>query len=234
LLTLSLASLTSLTLITFFYFIFLSSVLFYLLPISKNLANFVAFKKTNVNFEYITSFDFYSLITLPFFLSTIIFFNWTAPLSSAWFGNLLISSLQIKISYFYFAFTLSLLFCLTSFIYFNSREVYDFFLVLLNFLFWIILIFFSNNIFSLIFIVEITSTLIFLIFITSTFSSTYFSAFPCSSLWSPPSGCLCRRPAFLRKESLLPSPGSCWRWCCCLCDYCWCSYQQVSAQTLMP
>jgi hypothetical protein len=160
--------------IILFYFFFLTSILIYILPIAKNISNFVKLKKNSSTFEYISGFDIYLLTFLPIFLSLILTLVWTFPITSIWFGNLIISSLQIKLSYLIFLFAFIILCSLTLFIYFNSREVYDFFLVLINFIFWLFVIFFSNNFFSLIFLIEITSTLIFLMFVTSTFSSNYF------------------------------------------------------------
>jgi hypothetical protein len=58
--------------------------------------------------------------------------------------------------------------------YFTSREIYDYVIVTLHFLYWVTLIFYSNTIFTVIFIIEVIGALIFLLVITSTFSSVFF------------------------------------------------------------
>ena len=57
---------------------------------------------------------------------------------------------------------------------FTSKELYDYLVTLLQFFYWIVIIFLSNTIFSMIFIIEVLSTLLFLLFITSIFSSSFF------------------------------------------------------------
>lgn len=59
-------------------------------------------------------------------------------------------------------------------LYFTSIELYDYVIVSYNFFLWLFLLFFSNNVFTLIFFIEILSVLILLLLTTSTFSSAYF------------------------------------------------------------
>lgn len=171
---LSLNVLASFKFVIILYLFFLYSLILYILPISKNISNFFNFKSTNSTFEYVTGFDLLFVALTPFLILFFFIFSWTMPITSIWFGNLIISIFQIKISYLLINFTFLLIMGLFAFIYFNSREIYDFVLVLLNFIFWIFFLFFANNLFSIIFIIEITSTLLFLLFVTSCFSSTYF------------------------------------------------------------
>lgn len=108
------------------------------------------------------------------FLTILINYSWTSPLISIWFGHLIFSSLQFKVTY-----LLSFIFILvwvaySSSFYYSSQEVYDYTIVTYSFLYWLILLFYSNNIFTVIFFIEILSTLINLLLITSVFSSTYF------------------------------------------------------------
>jgi len=101
-------------------------------------------------------------------------FLWSSATTSAWFGHLIIAPFQCKvISLILATFTLVLL-TLMSTSYFSSREFYDFVVVIFNFMYWIILLFASNTIFTSIFVIEVLSTLIFLLIITSTFSSSFF------------------------------------------------------------
>lgn len=58
--------------------------------------------------------------------------------------------------------------------YFTSREIYDYFITLYNFFYWVLLLFFANSILTTIFIIEVISAVIFLLIVTSTYSSTYF------------------------------------------------------------
>ena len=125
-------------------------------------------------FSYLTGFDLIWLFLTPLFIILLINYSWTSPLISIWFGHLLFSQLQFKITYLLvFLFTLVWVAYLSSF-YYSSQEVYDYTIVVYSFFFWMLLLFYSNNIFTVIFFIEILSTLITLLLITSVFSSTYF------------------------------------------------------------
>jgi hypothetical protein len=155
------------------YLIIIFSIIFYTLPITKNLANFSKFKK-NLNFEYTSGFDLYwvmvTLLVLIFFIN----FSWNAPVISAWFGNLIFSTFQYKISFLIiFIFYLIISAYMTSF-YFSAREIFDFLIVCINFFFWIYFLFLANTLFTVIFFIEILSTLVFLLLVSSSFSTTYF------------------------------------------------------------
>lgn len=93
---------------------------------------------------------------------------------SVWFGHIIFTSFQYKITYVILLFFSLVIYSLSSVIYFSSNEIYDFFITKYNFLYWIILLFFSNSFFTVIFIIEVLSTLIFLLLVTSTFSSSFF------------------------------------------------------------
>lgn len=91
-----------------------------------------------------------------------------------WFGHLIFSSFQLKITYLVtFTFTLIWIAYASSF-YYSSQEVFDYTIVTYSFFMWTVFLFYSNNIFTVIFFIEILSTLITLLLITSVFSSTYF------------------------------------------------------------
>lgn len=84
------------------------------------------------------------------------------------------TALQYKIFYWLlFWFTLVLFLHLTS-IYFTGADVYDYVLVKHFLLFWLLLLFYSTNLFSFIFFIEILSLLILMVLVTSTFSTAYF------------------------------------------------------------
>ena len=121
-----------------------------------------------------SGFDLYWLLLTPILLFVLINFSWSSYSISAWFGNLIFTSFQYKISFLViFIFYLILTVYSTSF-YFSSKEIYDYIITCFNFFFWILFLFTSNTIFTVIFFIEILSTLIFLLLITSTFSTTYF------------------------------------------------------------
>lgn len=99
---------------------------------------------------------------------------WTSPAISAWFGHIVVTSFQTKMTYLILFNFLIVFIVTTTTVYFTSREVYDYITTTINFSYWLIILFYSNTIFTSIFIIEVLSTLIFLLLITSTFSSTFF------------------------------------------------------------
>jgi len=91
-----------------------------------------------------------------------------------WFGHLIFGSFQLKITYLV-TFTFSLIWvAYASSFYYSSQEVFDYTIITYSFFIWTVFLFYSNNIFTVIFFIEILSTLITLLLITSVFSSTYF------------------------------------------------------------
>lgn len=164
---------TSANFFVLFYIIFVTSLILYLIPSLKSIVNYNKFKNTN-NFDYVLGFDLQPLLSSSLFLFFLTFFSWSSPFVSLWFGNLVFSAFQLRISYLIIFVFYFILLIYTSSFYFSNKEIFDFILVILNFFIWLIFLFFSNNLFATIFIIEVISTLIFLIIITSTFSSTYF------------------------------------------------------------
>ncbi len=155
------------------YLIVFFSIILFLIPSLNEIIAYSKFKKIN-NFYYLTGFDLYWLVLTPLVLFLIINLAWSGPTVSAWFGNLIFSSFQQKLSsliIFFFYLTITL-YC-TSF-YFSSKEIYDYLIVCFNFFFWTYFLFFSNTFFSFIFFIEILSTLIFLLLSNASFSTTYY------------------------------------------------------------
>jgi len=141
-----------------------------------NLWEFTRFNKfsNKSSFSFITGFDFLGLLATPLVLLLLLNASWTGPLLVVWFGHLVFSSFQYKMTYLIlFSFSLVWVAYSTSF-YYTSSEIYDYTIVTYAFLLWIACLFYSNNIFTVIFFIEILSTLITLLITTSTFSSTYF------------------------------------------------------------
>ena len=162
---------------SFFFFItyttLVSSLVSYTLPILNSPLKYTS-SKNKSEFTFVGGSDFlYTLLTPIVFL----FFSlliWSAPATSAWFGHIVVTSFQTKMTFLVLINFVIIALVMTSTMYFTSREIYDYIITVVNFLYWLVLLFHSNTIFTSIFIIEVLSTLIFLLLITSTFSSTFF------------------------------------------------------------
>lgn len=157
----------------FFYILLVFTAIFYLIPNIKDFTNYNAFSNSTL-FSSISGLHLLSLLVTPLLLILLVNFSWTSPTLTVWFGHLIFTSFQLKMTYLV---TLTFLFIWVTYsttLYYSSQEVYDYTIVTYSFLFWTIFLFYSNNIFTVIFFVEILSTIITLLLITSVFSSTYF------------------------------------------------------------
>jgi hypothetical protein len=114
------------------------------------------------------------VVLLPFyFILFFIFNNLYINTCVTWCGHLVITNFNFNLTFlFLFLFFFVNLIILNS-IYFSSREVYDFMLVIFNFLVWVLLLFYSNTLFCIIFFFEILATLLFLLLVTSSFSTIF-------------------------------------------------------------
>lgn len=158
---------------TYIYITIIFSIILYIIPTLKDIINYSKFKKNN-SFEYLTGFDLYWILITPLILLLLLTFSWSSYSISAWFGNIIFSSFQYKITFLIIFVYYLILTVYSSSFYFSSKEIYDYIATLFNFFFWIIFLFSSNTIFTVTFFIEILSTLIFLMLATSTFSTTYF------------------------------------------------------------
>jgi hypothetical protein len=158
---------------TITYFTLVISTVAYVLPIVSSFTKY-SLSTTRTNFSFINAQDLFWVFATPQFLFIGILLLWTGPALSAWFGHLVYTTFQAKMSFLISFLYLLCLWVLTSTTYFSSREVYDYVTVTFSFLYWIYVLFMSNSIFTAIFVIEVLSTLIFLIIITSTFSTAYF------------------------------------------------------------
>ena len=155
------------------YLIFLISIITYLVPIFQTFTKYTV-SKSKTYFSFINSFDIFWIYISSMLLFVLLLNLWVCPSFSIWFGHLVFTSFQLKISYLiFFTFTLYII-VFNSTVYFTSREIYDYSIVTFHFLYWVLLIFYANTIFTTIFIIEVIGALIFLLVITSTFSSTFF------------------------------------------------------------
>lgn len=157
----------------FFYLLLIFSVILYLISNIKDFTNYTTFSN-NTLFNYITGFDIFWLLASPILLMLIINFSWTSPTILVWFGHIIFSPFQFKMTYVIIIIFSFVWLTYSSSFYFSSQEVFDYTNVTYSFFVWVIFLFYSNNIFTVIFFIEILSTLITLLLITSVFSSTYF------------------------------------------------------------
>ena len=155
------------------YILFAFSALAYMLP------NIPAFSSSN-NFSSSSSFtsleglDMVRLLVTPLLLILMLHVSWSGPTLTAWFGHLIFSSFQYKVTYLLFMFGLTYVFSTNLITHYSSMMTYDFNLVTFNFFFWVWLTFFSNNLFTFVFFIELLSASITLLLVTSTFSSSHF------------------------------------------------------------
>ena len=155
------------------YVLFVFSALMYLIP------NLPSFSGAN-NFAGSSSFlsldglDLLRLLITPLVVVLVLHVSWSGPSVTAWFGHIVFSSFQFKVTYLLFIFAVTYFFALSLVTHYSSMMTYDFALVTFNFFFWTWLTFFSNNIFTFIFFIELLSASITLLLVTSTFSSSHF------------------------------------------------------------
>jgi hypothetical protein len=113
--------------------------------------------------------------TTPLLLNFFINTAWSSSYTTGWFGHIVVTTFQVKVFYLLLlSFFFIWLAYLTNF-YFNSSDIYDYFIVSYSFFIWVSFLFYSNNSFTVIFFIEIISTLIMLLIITSLFSSRPYS-----------------------------------------------------------
>lgn len=155
------------------YVLFVFLIVVYLLPITKDLANFSSSKKI-VNFSYVTGFDLYWLLITPLALISLNLIFWTGPTITCWFGHLVFTSFQLKVSGLIVLIFFAVVTVYSTSIYFSSREVYDYVTTCFNMFCWILLIFCSNSLFTVLFFIELLSTLVFMLLVTSAFSTTHY------------------------------------------------------------
>jgi hypothetical protein len=161
---------------TFTYSIFIVTTLLYVLPIlvTNTLSRFKNSSTQSLNFIFLSGYEVFSFFTLFVIClyASIIF--WSSPSLSAWFGHIVFTGFQYKMTLFILFNYFLTLFILLNFCYFSSKEIYDFFIVKFYFFYWVVFLFCSNSFFTTIFVIEVLSTLIFMLLITSTFSTTFF------------------------------------------------------------
>lgn len=158
---------------TFFYIVLVLSTSLYLIPQVSTFTNYGKFKNHS-SYIHITPLSISKLLYTPLFLIILLNVTWVGPTVSTWFGHIIFSSFQYGMVFFIsFCFIILLYTYLMAFI-FNSKEVYDYIIVVYSMFIWSVLLFCANNIFTIVFFIEILSVLTTLVLVTSLFSSTYF------------------------------------------------------------
>lgn len=157
----------------FFYTLLIFSVILYLVANVKDFTNYTAFSNSTY-FNYVPGLDLLWILLTPLCVVILINFSWTSPVLNIWFGHLIFSTFQLKVTYL-ITFTFAFIWvAYSSAFYYSSQEIFDYTIVTYSFFLWMVFLFYSNNIFTVIFFIEILSTLITLLLITSVFSSAYF------------------------------------------------------------
>ena len=156
------------------YLTLLVSLVTYLIPIicTQSVQNSASLNKSN--FSFINSTELLPVFIVPYVILLFVNLTWTAPAISAWFGHVIVAPFQSKVTYLLLTSFLISLAVLTSTTHFSSREVYDYLNTTFSIFYWVLMLFTSNSILTVIFIIEVLSATLFLLIITSTFSSTYF------------------------------------------------------------
>lgn len=157
----------------FFYIALIFSVVIYLVSTVNEFLNFSTYKNLS-NSTFVSGFNMFKLLVTPILLLLLLNFSWSGAEVLAWFGHVIFTSFQFKVSYLIFWSYLFVCVVYSSIFYYTSQEVYDFSIVTYSFFCWIVFLFTANNAFTLIFLIEVLSTLITLLLITSVFSSAYF------------------------------------------------------------
>ena len=122
------------------YITLILSVISYILPIVTSYTKYTL-SKNKSNFSFINGFDLVFVYSTPYILLLLLLNIWVAPSISSWFGHIVFTSFQIKISYLIFInFIVSIILFSTT-TYFSSREIYDYIIVTFSFCYWIIMLF---------------------------------------------------------------------------------------------
>jgi len=145
----------------------------YILP---NLHSFVYanISLTGPTFSSINGADLLKFVSTPLILLIALHSLWVGPALTVWFGHVLFSKFQFNVTYLVFFFFWTYLVSLLSSVHYSNAMLYDYTITVFNFFVWIWFLFFSSNLFSLVFFLEVLSALVTLMLITSTFSSSYF------------------------------------------------------------
>ena len=134
----------------YFYNFLVFSAIIYLIANIKDFVSYSSFSNSTF-FSFLSGFDLFWPLLTPLILILLVNFSWTSPLVSVWFGHLVFSSFQLKMSNFLIIIFTFVWIAYVSSFYFSSQEIYDYTIVTYSFFLWTIFLFLSNNIFTVIF-----------------------------------------------------------------------------------
>lgn len=157
----------------FTYSLLILSTTLYVLPNLTLFTGASGFSK-NSTFTSQDGLDLIKLMLTPILLIFLVHVTWSGPSLTAWFGHIVFSQYQFKVTYLLFFFFTSYMTAFLASTYYSSTNIYDYTLTTFNFFIWIWLVFFSNNLFTFIFFLELLSASITLLLVTSTFTSAHF------------------------------------------------------------
>lgn len=156
------------------YVILVLSFLLYSLPLLSSNSNFSTNSNNTTTFSFVNGNCVANIMSFTLFLLLLNTSSWSSSELTAWFGHIIFSSFQLKAQFIIFLSFMLTLYLLSSVTHFSSREIYDFTITTLNMYYWVSLLFASNSIITMIFIIEVQSALLFLLLVTSSFSSTFY------------------------------------------------------------
>jgi len=166
------STLWSLYFLLLFYSTILISIVIYLIP---TLVNFYSTLKVKKKFYFINGFSLYWILCIYIFLNIINIWILKTPVVSIWSNHFLINNYNLKMVYFIFFIFLFILLVYTTVFYMSSKEVYDYYMVIINFNLWMVILHSTNSLFSVLFVIEVLTTLVLLLNTVSVFSSAYFN-----------------------------------------------------------
>ena len=155
-------------------YIILTLILIFYCTVITYTNNWYNNSNTKLNSIFTCNYDIFNIILTSILLILTLNNIWVSNSFSTWFGHLMISTFQLKFIYIILALFTLTMFILLSYIVFTSQESYDFIIININFFYWVTILFFSNSLFTSIFIIEVISSLIMLFLISSTFSTLFF------------------------------------------------------------
>lgn len=156
------------------YIILLYSLVIYLLPVLSTKDKLTLKNSFKSFFYFILGNEASTLFFYPVLLIFCINALWSSCDITVWFGHIIFTGYHSKILYLSLTFFFLVFYLLLTVSYLSSSEIYDFYISKINFFYWILILFFSNTIFTSIFVIEVLSTLIFLLITTSMFSTLFF------------------------------------------------------------
>ena len=121
---------------TITYLLTCTTTLFYLVPNIKNytLSYNQSFKKL---FSSIPQTSTLPLIIFPVIILFFLLMSWSGPTTLSWYSHLLFSNFQYRLTIFMLINFLTILLIFSTSHFFTTNSVYDFLIILYNFLFWI-------------------------------------------------------------------------------------------------